>query len=183
MKDMGYDPTYLNKSKLGSQVAQLLTSGQGFDGLGKPDGYSMYSDFIRQLETQYLLPSHNALNHPLTACYKFAKLYFTSQFTTSQGTKIDGTLDEIKKAVRSFKSSCSRSAQDLQSEVGSFISKAMTESFSPTSRENNDPSPSSPAGAIAGTLATLGLGGGAAAAYLFNVGGAKTIVNGLLRIG
>ncbi|GIX63142.1 fibrinogen alpha chain [Babesia caballi] len=41
----------------------------------------------------------------------------------------------------------------------------------------------SPAGPVAGTLTTFGLGGGAAAAYLLNLGGAKTLVNGLLRIG
>ncbi|GIX63371.1 suprabasin isoform X1 [Babesia caballi] len=41
----------------------------------------------------------------------------------------------------------------------------------------------SSAGPVAATLTTLGLGGGAAAAYIFNLGGAKTLINGLLRIG
>ncbi|GIX64190.1 uncharacterized protein BcabD6B2_36250 [Babesia caballi] len=178
MKNMGYDPTYLNKSMLGSQLAQLLTSGQGFDGLVKPETQIIYDNFVRKLETQYN-PQTNALNSPLTACYKFARVYFTSKF--KRGEPVDATLTSIKAALESFKSLCRSSASDLYDQIGSFISESMTAPSSPkTENKANEPSP---AGPVAGTLTTLGLGGGAAAAYFLNIGGAKTLVNGLLRIG
>ncbi|GIX62292.1 suprabasin isoform X4 [Babesia caballi] len=50
-------------------------------------------------------------------------------------------------------------------------------------REKTALGQSSPAAPVAATLTTFGLGGGAAAAYLFNLGGAKTLINGLLKIG
>ncbi|GIX62774.1 uncharacterized protein BcabD6B2_22090 [Babesia caballi] len=178
---MGYNPTYLDGGKNGHDIAKLLEDGgTGFDGLVKPETQNIYDNYVRELDTQYD-PQNNALNSPLTACYKFAKLYFTSQFTKSQGTGIDGTLEQIKEALKTFKSSCGYSAPDLSEQIDKFLKTAMTEPSSTNPGNNSDHS--SPAGPVAGTLTTLGLGGGAAAAYIFNFGGAKTLVKGLLRIG
>ncbi|GIX64526.1 variant erythrocyte surface antigen-1, beta subunit [Babesia caballi] len=178
MKNMGYDPTYLNGNKRGKDVAQLLEDGEtGFDGLVKPETQIIYDNFVRKLETQYN-PQTNALNSPLTACYKFARVYFTSKF--KRGEPVDATLTSIKAALETFKSSCRSSASDLFDQIGSFIFESMTAPSSPkTENKANEPSP---AGPVAGTLTTLGLGGGAAAAYVFNLGGTKTLVNGLLKI-
>ncbi|GIX66041.1 variant erythrocyte surface antigen-1, beta subunit [Babesia caballi] len=181
MKDMGYDTMYLNGNKRGNDIASLLEDGgKGFDSLVQPEHHPIYYSFVDKLETQYNL-QQKALDSPLTACYIFAKLYFTSQFKKPEGTRIDGTLEQIKEALKTFKSSCWSSAQDLSEQIDKFLKKAMTELSFPNPEHNTDSS--SPAGPIAGTLTTLGLGGGAAAAYLFNIGGAKTLINGLLRIG
>ncbi|GIX61355.1 variant erythrocyte surface antigen-1 family protein [Babesia caballi] len=128
MIDMGYDPMYLNGSKRGQDVTQLLEeNGKGFDGLVQPATQIIYDDFVRQIETQYQPPSKSALSHPLTACYKFARVYFTTQFKKAQSGVIDQTLTSIKDALNTFKLSCKTSAQDLQSKVGSFISTYMPE--------------------------------------------------------
>ncbi|GIX61150.1 variant erythrocyte surface antigen-1, beta subunit [Babesia caballi] len=182
MKGMGYEPKYLNGSKRGQDVAQLLEDGDtGFDGLVKPDDSSTYENFVRKLEEAYKPEGSNALSNPLTAFFKFARVYFTPKFQNGQGAENDGTLKKIKKSLEAFRISCTTSAQDLQSEVGSFISTNMPDSAS--SQPDTPDTPPSSAGPVAGALTTLGLGGGAAAAYLLNVGGAKTLVNGLLKIG
>ncbi|GIX62037.1 variant erythrocyte surface antigen-1, beta subunit [Babesia caballi] len=175
MPSVGYNFTYLNNDKHGRDIASLLDENEkGFDGLAKHDGYSMYSNLVKKLEAEYKPEGANALNSPLTACYKFAKLYFTSQFKKPKSEVMDQTLTSIKEALNTFKSSCKTSAPDLYDQIDNFISTVMP-----------DPSSDhySPAGPVAGTLTTLGLGGGAAAAYILDIGGAKTLVNGLLKIG
>ncbi|GIX64859.1 uncharacterized protein BcabD6B2_42940 [Babesia caballi] len=168
MTTMGYQSNYLDSGKKGSAVASLLEDDDtGFDGLVQPATKNIYDNFVQTLEYTYK-PALDALSSPLTACYKFAKLYFTSQFTKSQGTRIDGTLEQIKEALKTFKSSCGYSAPDLSEQIGGYIRIAMT--LPPSVPTITDPSPSH-VGPVAGTLTSLGLGG------------AKTLVNGLLKIG
>ncbi|GIX65236.1 variant erythrocyte surface antigen-1 family protein [Babesia caballi] len=66
---------------------------------------------------------------------------------------------------------------------GEKIGQGVHHGVNQTGQAGAPPSQSSSAGPVAGTLTTLGLGGGAAAAYILNLGGAKTVVNGLLKIG
>ncbi|GIX61808.1 variant erythrocyte surface antigen-1, beta subunit [Babesia caballi] len=183
MRDMGYQSKYFDGVKKGTDVASLLEENEkGFDGLVQPATKNFYDDFIQALETQYK-PASNALNSPLTACYKFAKEYFTSQFKKPKGEVTDQTLTSIKDALQGFKSSCQNSAQDLSDQIGNFIKIAMTSPSSVLSNRKNNTDTPSPAGPVAGTLSTLGLGGGAAAVYILDLGGTKTLVNGFLRIG
>ncbi|GIX64271.1 variant erythrocyte surface antigen-1 family protein [Babesia caballi] len=181
MVNMGFKTNELQNIN-GSQVVERLTSDHiyGFDELKNVQNsyQSPYSDFLIQLEDR---GPAQGINCPLTNCFILAKEYIKSQFTKSQGPRIDGTLTSIKEALPSFKSSCQTSAQDLYYQINNFISTYMPETSSPN--PGGVSAQSSPAAPVAGTLTTLGLGGGAAAAYIFNLGGAKTLVNGLLKIG
>ncbi|GIX65084.1 uncharacterized protein BcabD6B2_45190 [Babesia caballi] len=180
MSVAGFTSGELN-SMQGSQVAGILTRDpNGFDELKNADKeqYS-YPAFILSLETH---GPQRGINSPLTNCYVLAKEYYKSKF--KKGEPDDQTLTSIKAALDIFKSSCRSSASDLYEQIGSYISTYMPD---PSSSQSNDTSsqsssPSS-AGPIAGTLSTVGLGGGAAAAYFFDIGGTKTLINGLLRIG
>ncbi|GIX61336.1 uncharacterized protein BcabD6B2_07710 [Babesia caballi] len=174
MATMGYQSNYLDSNKNGTAVASLLEeNGKGFDDLAKADTYATYENFVKELERKYD-SQNNALNSPLTACYKFAKEYFKYKFKNAGD--VEGNLTAIKDALKKLKISCENSASDLKDAIETFIQTCLTKP-----KKSNDPS-TSHAGPIAGTLTTLGLGGGAAAAYMFNFGGAKTRINGLLRI-
>ncbi|GIX62372.1 variant erythrocyte surface antigen-1 family protein [Babesia caballi] len=186
MRDMGFNPSRELRDVKGSKVATILDSegAHNFDELQKAygNGQYVYSNFVDELETQYN-PQNNALNSPLTSCYKFAKHYFTSKFKERDSESIDQTLTAIKKSLEGFSKLCTTSAQDLQYRVGGFLKEAMPDPASSQLADTSDTAHSSPAGPVAGTLTTLGIGGGAAAAYMLNLGGAKTLVNGLLKIG
>ncbi|GIX62841.1 variant erythrocyte surface antigen-1 family protein [Babesia caballi] len=160
----------------GSDVADILAGHHGFDELQKvSQSEYIYYSFINKLETH---GPQKGISCPLTNCYVLAKEYFKSTF--KRGASVDATLTSIKAALKSFKSACPFSASDLQNEIGDFLKEAMPD---PSSSTNGNAVPSSPAGPVAGTLTTLSLGGGAAAAYILDIGGAKALVNGLLRIG
>ncbi|GIX62041.1 variant erythrocyte surface antigen-1 family protein [Babesia caballi] len=181
MLQMGYQPSTELQNINGSKVAEsLIRDPDGFSELksAKHHHYT-YSGFLNKFEEQNA--SNNALNSPLTACYKFAKHYFKSQFKDTEPS--DDTLLKIKKAFESFQSSCSNHYYDLKSEIDGFLKEAMPDPASSQSADTSDTAYPSPAGTVACTLTTLGLGSGATAAYIFNIGGAKTLVNGLLRIG
>ncbi|GIX65951.1 variant erythrocyte surface antigen-1 family protein [Babesia caballi] len=138
MTTMGYQSKYFDGVKKGTDVASLLEENEkGFDGLVQPATKNIYDDFIQALETQYK-PASNALNSPLTACYKFAKEYFTSQFKKPKGEVTDQTLTSIKDALQGFKSSCQNSAQDLSDQIGNFIKIAMTSPSSVLSNPKNN---------------------------------------------
>ncbi|GIX63148.1 uncharacterized protein BcabD6B2_25830 [Babesia caballi] len=177
MTTMGYQSNYLDSGKKGAAVASLLEeNAKGFDGLLKHDGYTPYYNFIEKLQTQYN-PQQNALNSPLTASYIAAKEYFSAQF--GNGEVVDETLKAVKKQLEAFKASCGLLYVDLKTAVNALLPNVSSHSQSSQAPSSQF----SPAGPVAGTLTTFGLGGGAAAAYLLNLGGAKTLVNGLLKIG
>ncbi|GIX62710.1 acyl-carrier-protein S-malonyltransferase, putative [Babesia caballi] len=115
---------------------------------------------------------------PLTASYIAAKHYFTLQFAKDETS--DETLKAIKANLEAFKKSCGLLYGDLKAEISTLLPNVTVTDKSAVSE--SDTASTSPAGAVAGTLTTIGLGG-AAAAYVFNLGGAKPFVNGLLRIG
>ncbi|GIX61597.1 variant erythrocyte surface antigen-1 family protein [Babesia caballi] len=181
MSTVGFKPRNELQNKSGSEVVNRMTHEiHGFSELkivGRTG--NSYSDFLKKLEER---GPAQGINCPLTNCFILAKGYFTSKFTKSQGTDIEESLSRIKAALESFSTSCRFSAFDLYERIGSYVRIAMTSPPSVPANTQTNPS-SSPAGAVAGTLTTFGLGGGAGAAYIFNLGGAKTIVNGLLRIG
>ncbi|GIX63230.1 variant erythrocyte surface antigen-1 family protein [Babesia caballi] len=178
MKDMGYNISNL-KSTRGSVVANILTGHHGFNELSETYNASSYtnsySNFIEKLKKN--VSKHN-INTPLTTCFLLTKEY--CQHLKKKGKQDEEVLSKIKTTLQGFKSSCGFLYQDLTDKIDNFISTYMSE---PSSSQEAPIPLSSPAGAVAGTLATFGLGGGAAAAYLLDIGGAKTLVNGLLKIG
>ncbi|GIX62247.1 variant erythrocyte surface antigen-1 family protein [Babesia caballi] len=171
MTTMGYRSEYLSGST-GSSIATRLTSDPiySFYGLKSVRKSSSYQTFLEELEKD---GPANKTNWPLTNCYLVAKKYFESAFQKTPG---DATLQDIQSKFQSFKSTC-KSYGELEDEIGNFMTTVLPATKPPLSTI------ASPIGPVAGTLSTLGLGGGAAAAYIFNLGGAKTLINGLLKIG
>ncbi|GIX62992.1 variant erythrocyte surface antigen-1 family protein [Babesia caballi] len=173
MKDMGFQASTLRSIK-GFQVASRLDNGGAytFEELNNADKeqYS-YPAFILSLERS---GPEKGINSPLTNCFVLAKKYFRDRF--QNGKEIDGSLTSIKETLKKFSTLC-YTYSFLKDEINKFISTNMPDPSSPN--PSNNAEQSSPAGAVAGTLTTLGLGGGATAAYLFNLGGTKTFVNGL----
>ncbi|GIX63096.1 variant erythrocyte surface antigen-1 family protein [Babesia caballi] len=176
MMDMGFTSNTLQNIQ-GSTVAQRLTRGpDGLDELKNvsPSPYS-YSAFILSLETH---GPQRGISCPLTNCYVLAKEYFRDRF--QNGETIDGTLKSIKDALNTFKLSCKTSAPDLYDQINNFISTYMPDPSSSQSKYDHSSS-SSPAGPAVGGF--VGVGAlGAGVAYGLNLGAAKTLVNGLLRI-
>ncbi|GIX65187.1 uncharacterized protein BcabD6B2_46220 [Babesia caballi] len=173
---MGFTPTQLRNIN-GSDVSKLLDSGyNAFEELGAAYAtYILYDSFITTLEQN---GPQNAIDRPLSCCYLLTRFY-CQHFKQKQES--DESLTKVRKKLEAFRKSSGNSAPDIKYQIDSFISTYMTAASSSTTG-NAVPS-SSTGGPIAGTLATLGLGGAATASYLFNLGGAKTLVNGLLRIG
>ncbi|GIX65933.1 variant erythrocyte surface antigen-1 family protein [Babesia caballi] len=177
MINMGFPSTQLNGNKLGSEIANLLVNEpNGLDELKNAQSSSLYSDYLDKVTQYGQSQITHPINCPLYALYKASTAYLKSRFQEEKPT--NQSLEEIREKIRTFHISCN-SAPELKGAIGTFISICLTKP-----QKSNHPSPSSTshAGPVAGTLTTLGLGGGATAAYLFNLGGAKTIVNGLLKI-
>ncbi|GIX61329.1 variant erythrocyte surface antigen-1 family protein [Babesia caballi] len=209
MLNMDYTPSQLDEVKTGSQIAEILEGHYGFDELS--DAYqggakSSYETFLQQLEENV---AGSPLNHPLASCYKLAKEYFESQskFKAPNASEINEAIKAIKgnliqlSAAEEYSSSGDSSTNpydnlkplitQLLSAVQKFQAKepeqfgqgvhhAAGQAGKEAGESGGQPSSGS---SIAGALTTLGLGGGAAAAYLVDLGGAKTFVDGLLRIG
>ncbi|GIX63394.1 variant erythrocyte surface antigen-1 family protein [Babesia caballi] len=180
MSAMGFKPSSELQNKSGYEIANLLTNDPlyGFEELKKPakNQYS-YPGFLENIKTYGESNISKPANCPLYALYKASTTYLMSRHTDTE--EPDKILAEIKQKLQAFYMSF-KSDQDLRDAISDFISTCMT-----TPKKPEPPpaaSPPSSAGPVAGTLSTLGLGAGAAAAYMFNVGGAKTLVNGLLRI-
>ncbi|GIX64721.1 variant erythrocyte surface antigen-1 family protein [Babesia caballi] len=178
MSSMGFDMQAL-QDKSGDYVAKLLAdefySFDDFKNVSKSE--HSYSRFLQKLEEKHGKDklNANATSCPLHTLYLASTAYLKSRL--KEGEDVDTTFVEIKGKIQTFKVSFN-SDPDLKDAIETFIQTCLT-----TPRKPEAPSQPSPASAIAGTLSTLGLGGGAAAAYLFDVGGAKTLVNSLLRIG
>ncbi|GIX64578.1 uncharacterized protein BcabD6B2_40130 [Babesia caballi] len=193
MEGMGIKISHMNKEKTGQDVAQCLEGGNGFEELKSfsivNSSYISYSQLRTILETK--APT-DAINCPLTSCYLLARDYFN----LNKGSDVNRLMKQIGSIFEGFKGN----QHDVQvyptliTNIKRFLEnvKRFEPSTSPpkppqlsqpsTSHASPDSSPSN-AAPVAGTLTTLGLGGGAAAAYLFNLGGAKTLINGLLKIG
>ncbi|GIX64379.1 variant erythrocyte surface antigen-1 family protein [Babesia caballi] len=178
MRDMGFQANTLRIIQGSAVASRLAADGTyTFDELKTAygNGQYIYSNFVDRLVQQQ---QSNALNYPLTNCHKIATHYFQSVFKNSETN--DNTLQKIKQAFQTFKGSCGNYHRDFTEEISGFINSSMT--LTPSLGSTTSSSQSSPAGPVAGTLTMFGLGGGAAAAYLLNLGGTKTLVNGLLRI-
>ncbi|GIX64872.1 uncharacterized protein BcabD6B2_43070 [Babesia caballi] len=198
MSAMGFTSTQLSESMMGNKVAKLLAE-EGihcFSELTKAQK-STYDAFLKNLEQNAI---GSAINHPLASCHKLATAYFESQKTNasevtdainklktkfeefSQNSEITQSTalmpnpyEPLKELITQLLSAVQKFQPKEPEQFGQGVHHGVNEGGAPT------PQPS-PAGPVAGTLTTPGLGGGAAAAYLFNFGGAKTLVNGLLRI-
>ncbi|GIX64976.1 variant erythrocyte surface antigen-1 family protein [Babesia caballi] len=160
-----------------SAIAKLLTNEyNGFDG--------RLSKFFHKLEEKHGKDklATNATSYPLYSLQLAAKAYLKTTVKSDSDEESDPNLKETKNKLKSSKVACN-SEQHLEDGFDKFL----TDIHLPTSNSSHSSGTSdenfSSAGPVAGTLSTLGLGGGAAAAYIFNIGGAKTLVNGLLRIG
>ncbi|GIX63936.1 variant erythrocyte surface antigen-1 family protein [Babesia caballi] len=191
MKAMGFTLSQL-QNKLGKEVAQILDSSghYAFDELENiSNTHLTYSIFLTTLKQK---ASIQPLNSPLTACYTLAKEYFSLQ---SENKEVAEAMRKIRsefESVSTKRYSESNIYEVLKQNIDTFLSKVTTFTPStiatpspqqpPSGSSTTSPSQSSSAGPVAGTLTTFGLGG-AAAAYVFNLGGTKTLVNGLLRVG
>ncbi|GIX65927.1 variant erythrocyte surface antigen-1 family protein [Babesia caballi] len=184
MVNMGFKTTELQNIN-GSSVAESMARNNTYSfeelkhATKSPYSYSGFLEKVKQYGEQKLTSS--PVDCSLYTLYRVSTAYLTSKFKEHQTNETP--FDTIKQKLDKFSKSCWPSYTDLKGEFDNFL-KEIGASQTPPSAALRDPSPSpSPAGPVAGTLTTLGLGGGAAAAYIFNLGGAKTLVNGLLRIG
>ncbi|GIX62706.1 variant erythrocyte surface antigen-1 family protein [Babesia caballi] len=192
LKAMGFTSTQLNGEKHGTQIAELLDSDyNGFTELNVsgPSYYSSYN-YFQYLEKLNQKHKHVDWNYPLIGCYLLSHHYFSLK---SENTDVKNAMDSIKKQFEKLRGYSKDDYSTLKQSIRIFLSKVTT--FTPSTiatpspqqppsggfNTSQDPSPS-PAGPVAGTLTTLGLGGGAVAVYLLDLGGAKTLVNGILKI-
>ncbi|GIX61382.1 variant erythrocyte surface antigen-1 family protein [Babesia caballi] len=194
---MGYETNVLNNASDGRTIMDNVAN--ELNELSTSASTSDYSGFLESLE-KHMAPQ-NALNHPLASCYKLATAYFESQKTNatevtqainkfktkfeefSQNSEITQSTaltpnpyEPLKELITQLLSAVQKFQPKEPEQFGQGVHHGVNEGGAPT------PQPS-PAGPVAGALSTFGLGGGAAAAYIFNIGGAKTLVNGLLKIG
>ncbi|GIX64821.1 uncharacterized protein BcabD6B2_42560 [Babesia caballi] len=193
IQTLGYNGGWVSNIIGGSQMAERLRDNfHGIEDFTKVSD-SVASDYPAFLNSLVQYDPSDALNRPLASCFKLAISYFELQKTNAGA--ITGTIDQIKEECiklskgesQTYITLKDRITQLLQ-QVASFQPNKTTEIFSQGAHHSagqaaSSSAPTSPAGPVAGTLTTLGFGGGAAAAYLFNLGGAKTLVNGLLKIG
>ncbi|GIX65008.1 uncharacterized protein BcabD6B2_44430 [Babesia caballi] len=184
MSSMGFQPSRELKNIGGDKIANLLDSegSNHFEELKKaykPNSHAYlysYSDFLKDLER--IGPTDGAWKHPLTNCYLLARLYCKHL----KAQQDDGTLVTVQRMLQKLLESCGLSYGELKNEINRFMKEISTSPSHETLTAASQDSPS-PAAPVAATLTTFGLGGGTAAAYLFNLGGTKTLVNGILRIG
>ncbi|GIX64798.1 variant erythrocyte surface antigen-1 family protein [Babesia caballi] len=203
MVAMGYSQPQLNEKKTGSQIADRLGGHYGFSELKEAygsGGSSSYSTFIEKLEED---GPTKKLDYPLTNCKIFSYEYLKSWHNAAEITKaIDSIKEELKELSTSSDISSTGNFSALQQKMKILLEKI--KSFEPHSGSSQPGSSepgrdglqkagssgtgsisqaqSSSAGPAVGGL--LGVGAlGAGAAYVLNIGGAKTIVHGLLRIG
>ncbi|GIX65081.1 variant erythrocyte surface antigen-1 family protein [Babesia caballi] len=184
MVNMGFGTNEL-QDITGSEVAERLKRNPiyGFDELknAKTEQHS-YSKFLTAIDEKHgkSTLTSNPTDCALYALHRASRAYLQSKF---QSDESDQNLRGIKEKLLKFKQE-TKNYDDLETEVDAFLREInVFLSSSSHSGGMSAADQTSPAGPVAGTLATFGLGGGAAAAYVFNIGGAKTIVNGLLRIG
>ncbi|GIX64863.1 variant erythrocyte surface antigen-1 family protein [Babesia caballi] len=178
MTNMGFNGVKL-RNITGSTVAAILDKAfsEFTQAYSSSSYYPSYSDFLGQLEQK--VPK-GALGAPLTSCFILSNVY--CQYHKVLRKEAENPLPKIKETLEQLRESCGLSDSALKSQISTFISNYITiHPFSQEGDPSNSPSPA-PAVPVAGTLTTFGLGGGAAAAYLLDIGGAKTLVNGLLMI-
>ncbi|GIX62598.1 variant erythrocyte surface antigen-1a related protein, putative [Babesia caballi] len=203
MSTMGFDTTRLNGNIQGNQVATLLAEEDihCFSEFTNPQK-STYEAFLTNLEQSAI---GSAINHPLASCYKVAEKYFESQKAngkhitqpikaikdnliqlsateeySSSGDSSTNPYDNLKRLITQLLSAVQKFQAKEPEQFGPDVHHAAGQAGKVSGAPGGQPSSG---GSIAGALTTLGLGGGATAAYIFNIGGAKTIVNGLLKIG
>ncbi|GIX65018.1 variant erythrocyte surface antigen-1 family protein [Babesia caballi] len=197
MSTVGFNPSSELQNKLGSELVKRMTHEiHGFSELEKPAGTSSsYETFFPRLESN---TAGTAINRPLASCFKLATSYFESH-KSEEAKQITSRIETRKQELINLSKNTSADFVTLKSQIADLLQKV--EEFNPNKEAekfgqgvhngvnqagkegSGSGGQSSPAAPVAGTLTTLSLGGGAAAAYLFNLGGAKTLVNGLLRIG
>ncbi|GIX62778.1 variant erythrocyte surface antigen-1 family protein [Babesia caballi] len=162
---MGYDQSQLDQQKNGDTIADRLTDTfNGFSELQAAygsGGSSSYSTFIEKLEEDGPM---KALSFPLTNCKRFCYEYLKSK---QNGTEITKAIDSIKEELKSISTKNDTSSTNnfsaLQQKITNLLEKIKT--FNPTTGSSEPGSDG---------LQKAGSSG---------PGGAKTLVNGLLRIG
>ncbi|GIX64338.1 variant erythrocyte surface antigen-1 family protein [Babesia caballi] len=177
MSSMGFKPSTELQNKHGSEVAVLLKDDfSSIEDLKKaPKTEYTYTGFLKKFEEQYGKDklNTNAISCPLYALHLASTAYFRFKFKENQGT-ID-PFDKIKARLESMKASFSRMDPDLEDVIDNFLIDIVA-----TTPPNFESLPS-PVAPLAGTLTTLtAAGGGAAAAYILNLGGTKTLTTSSL---
>ncbi|GIX64714.1 variant erythrocyte surface antigen-1 family protein [Babesia caballi] len=177
--EMGFTAEQLNEEKKGSDVSGMFS---GFDEFRRVDPISpTFPAFLQKVEEEGKKKFKSTPSHVPIYTHCLIALTYISKTSDALSTdkipqakeEITNMLSELSEAVKSL----GISGLEKLSKAYTNLNTAITDAMKSTE------STSSVGGAAAGTLSTLGLGGGAAAAYLFNLGGVKTLVNGLLKIG
>ncbi|GIX64773.1 variant erythrocyte surface antigen-1 family protein [Babesia caballi] len=187
LKAMGYSDNMLNNAISGQSVMDNVASElDELKATARSSGD--YSTFLDDLERQ--ISYRKPIKCPLAGCFLLAREYFTFK----KADKVTQAIKTLKTKFKEFSQNAEITQSsaltpnpydnlkhlitDLLDKVKKFTPQEPTTHVSVQNDgatgqlANQSPSP---AGPVAGTLTTLGLGGGAAAAYVFNLGGAKTL--------
>ncbi|GIX64375.1 variant erythrocyte surface antigen-1 family protein [Babesia caballi] len=175
MVNMGFGTNNL-QDITGSEVAERLKRNPiyGFDELknAKTEQHS-YSKFLTAIDEKHgkSTLTSNPTDCALYALHRASIAYLQSTF---QSDESDQNLRGIKEKLLKFKKE-TKNYDDLETEVDAFL-REINVILSSSSHLGGMSAADhfSPAGPVAGTLTTLGLGS-AAAAYILNLGGAKTL--------
>ncbi|GIX62318.1 variant erythrocyte surface antigen-1 family protein [Babesia caballi] len=201
---IGYETNVLSTSGTGGDTIMENVANE-LDELSKTSDSASpkdYRAFLQKLEANApTLP----INHPLASCYKLATAYFEKQANASDineainklNTKFEefsqnseitqssavtpNPYEPLKEPITQLLSAVQKFQPKEPEQFGQGVHHGVNEGGTESGASGGQSS--SPAAPVAGTLTTLDLGGGAGAAYMLNLGGAKTLVNGLLRIG
>ncbi|GIX61592.1 variant erythrocyte surface antigen-1 family protein [Babesia caballi] len=175
--EMGFPAEQLNEEKKGSDVSGMFN---GLDELKNVNPTPTFPAFLHKVEEKgkkHFVSS--PINVPLYTLCLIALTYMKNKSTLTTDkipqTKeaIIKTLNKLSDAVKSSHVGTLTKLSNAYLELNTAITDAM----------NSTESTSSSAGPVSAILTTIGLGGGAAAAYILDIGGAKTVVHSLLKIG
>ncbi|GIX64725.1 variant erythrocyte surface antigen-1 family protein [Babesia caballi] len=185
LHNMGFS-NQLNGGKTGFHIASnAFTLFTEFRGVAPMP--STYPFFLKEVgEKAFKGFKTDPNSYPLYTLYFFAYYYLKYLNPCNIADTVNGlptTNDGIKETLQWLETAVKNlDLQEFEDLITAY-STLRTEITEAMDVESTSSDPSSHAAPVAGTLSTLGLGSGAAAAYMFNLGGAKTLVNGLLRIG
>ncbi|GIX62399.1 variant erythrocyte surface antigen-1 family protein [Babesia caballi] len=188
MSTVGFKINELQSIKGSELVKRMTHEIHGFSELEKPAGTSSsYETFFPRLESNtagkpFTVPSPKA--EQVTQAIQNLKRNFEALSkkpeTSTDQAFVPNPYDDLKTPIKNLLSQVSKFKPE-NAAVGQGVHHGVNQVGKEVQKtESGQPSP---AGPVAATLTTLVLGGGAAAVYLFDLGGAKTLVNGLLKLG
>ncbi|GIX63938.1 variant erythrocyte surface antigen-1 family protein [Babesia caballi] len=187
LKGMGFYIDTLVRDKWSYNLANDLDSGyNGFTELNVSNSYFNNLTYSKFLTTLQRKAPTDAINCPLTSLYLLAHHYFS----LNPSSDVTRLMKQIKGNFLKLGGYGNDDYQTLKTQIKEFLSKVKT--FTPTppplppqppqsgASTTSSPQSSSAGPAVGGLVGVGALGAGAA--YGLNLGGAKTLVNGLLHL-